>query len=53
MVASHPYDLRAAREVGLNTVFVYRPLENGRVEDSVDDTEGEFDHRIEDLRDIP
>ena len=53
MVASHPYDLRAAREVGLNTVFVYRPLENGRVEDAVDDTEGEFDHRIEDLQDIP
>ena len=53
MVASHPYDLRAAREVGLNTVFVYRPLENGRLEDAVDDTAGEFDHRIDDLRDMP
>ncbi|MEU5843735.1 haloacid dehalogenase type II [Rhodococcus sp. NPDC047139] len=53
MVASHPYDLRAAREAGLNTVFMYRPLESGRLEDAVDDTSGEFDHRIDDLRDIP
>ena len=37
MVASHPYDLRAAHEVGLNTVFVYRPYEFGRTSDAVDD----------------
>jgi 2-haloacid dehalogenase len=53
MVASHPYDLRAARELGMGTVFVYRPLEFGRVGDAVDDVDGEFDHRITDIRDVP
>jgi len=52
MVASHPYDLRAAREVGLNTIFVYRPLEFGRLEDAVDEHD-EFDHRVEDIRELP
>ncbi|AVL99134.1 haloacid dehalogenase type II [Gordonia iterans] len=53
MVASHPYDLRAAKAVGLNTIFVYRPFEFGSVEFAVDDVDGEFDHRITDLRQIP
>ena len=53
MVASHPYDLRAAKAVGLNTIFVYRPFEFGSVEFAVDDADGEFDHRITDLRQIP
>ncbi len=53
MVASHPYDLRAAREVGLNTIFVYRPMEFGRLDDAVDDNDHEFDHWIEDIRDLP
>lgn len=53
MVASHPYDLRAAREVGLNTVFVYRPYEFGRLSNAVDDGIAEFDHRIDDIRDLP
>ncbi len=52
MVGSHPDDLRAAREVGLNTVFVYRPLEFGRLEDAVDEHD-EFDHRVEDIRELP
>ncbi len=53
MVASHPYDLRAARKVGMNTVFVYRPQEFGRIEDAVDDNDREFDHRIDDIRNLP
>ncbi|UYP18368.1 haloacid dehalogenase type II [Rhodococcus sp. Z13] len=53
MVASHPYDLEAAREVGLHTVFVDRPLENGRLEDAVVAPDGGFDHRIDDLRAVP
>lgn len=53
MVASHPYDLRAAREVGLNTIFVYRPEEFGRIKDAVDDSGREFDHWIDDIHDLP
>nr|WP_206037847.1 haloacid dehalogenase type II [Rhodococcus sp. HNM0569] len=51
MVASHPYDLRAAREHGMRTVFVYRPLEHGDARYAEDATE--FDHRVDDVRDIP
>ena len=29
MVASHPYELEAARSIGLGTIFVSRPLEYG------------------------
>jgi 2-haloacid dehalogenase len=29
MVASHPYDLKAAGSLGLGTIFVNRPLEYG------------------------
>lgn len=53
MVASHPYDLRAARAVGMKTVFVHRPLEFGRIDHSVDDARGEFDHRIDSIADMP
>lgn len=53
MVASHPYDLRAAKDAGLGTVFVYRPLEYGTLDEAVDDIDNEFDHRVEDIRDIP
>ena len=53
MVAAHPYDLRAASEVGMHTVFVYRPLEFGSEVFAVDATAGEFDHRVTDIGDIP
>lgn len=53
MVAAHPYDLRAARAVGMGTVFVYRPDEFGRIEDAVDDEAREFDHWVADIRDLP
>lgn len=56
MVACHKYDLRAAKELGLNTAFVARPLEfgvNGKVdvlfEDSFDVNARDFLHLAEQL----
>ncbi|WP_237570678.1 haloacid dehalogenase type II [Mycolicibacterium lacusdiani] len=52
LVAAHPSDLRAARDAGLMTAYVARPLERGpgrkppRVED------GEFDYLAEDFQDL-
>lgn len=52
LVATHPSDLRAARDAGLRTAYVARPLERGpgrqppRVED------GEFDHVATDFLDL-
>lgn len=52
MVASHPYDLRAASALGLGTVFVYRPMEYGAIELAHEDTAGEFDQRVRSILDI-
>jgi 2-haloacid dehalogenase len=52
LVAAHPGDLRAARDAGLMTAYVARPLEHGpgrrppRVED------GEFDFAAKDFVDL-
>lgn len=52
LVAAHPSDLRAARDAGLKTAYVPRPLERGpgrplpRVED------GEFDYTADDFIDL-
>lgn len=52
LVAAHPSDLRAARDAGLMTAYVARPLERGpgrrppRVED------GEFDYTADDFIDL-
>ena len=52
LVAAHPSDLRSAREAGLMTAYVARPLEHGpdrpppRVED------GEFDFVADDFLDL-
>ena len=52
LVAAHPSDLRAARDAGLMTAFVARPLERGpghllpRVED------GEFNFTADDFLDL-
>lgn len=52
LVAAHPSDLRAARDAGLKTAYVARPLERGpgrrppRVED------GEFDYTADDFIDL-
>ncbi|MCP9272479.1 haloacid dehalogenase type II [Mycolicibacterium arenosum] len=52
LVAAHPSDLRAARDAGLMTAYVARPLERGpgrrppRVED------GEFDYTADDFVDL-
>jgi 2-haloacid dehalogenase len=52
MVAAHQDDLNAAREVGLRSAFVMRPLEHGP--DSVPDlsTDGAFDLVATDIVDL-
>jgi 2-haloacid dehalogenase len=52
MVASHPYDLRAAAALGLGTVFVYRPDEYGSTEFAHQDNGAEFDQRVTSIADI-
>lgn len=52
MVASHPYDLRAAVEQGLGTVFVYRPMEYGDPALAHEDPDGEFGQCVSSLLDI-
>jgi 2-haloacid dehalogenase len=52
LVAAHPSDLRAARDAGLTTAYVARPLERGpgRTPPRVED--GEFDYLAEDFLDL-
>lgn len=52
LVAAHPSDLRAARDAGLMTAYVARPLERGpgRTPPRVED--GEFDYLAEDFLDL-
>lgn len=52
MVASHPYDLRAAAALGLGTIFVYRPDEYGSVELAHEDKSGQFDQCVTSISDI-
>ncbi|MGH3727071.1 MAG: haloacid dehalogenase type II [Mycobacterium sp.] len=49
MVAAHPYDLRAAREIGMGTVFVSRPREYGDPTLAHADADREFDQRVTDI----
>jgi 2-haloacid dehalogenase len=52
MVASHKYDLRAARELGFATAFIARPLEYG--DPALADVEpgDEFDINAADFEDL-
>jgi 2-haloacid dehalogenase len=53
MVACHPSDLRAARDCGLQTAFVPRPLEYGNAVDTRSDVvAGEFDLTATDFNDL-
>lgn len=52
MVASHPYDLRAAREVGMGTVFVSRPAEYGDPALAHTDSDNEFDQHVSGIGEI-
>jgi 2-haloacid dehalogenase len=49
MVACHPYDLRAAADVGLGTVFVKRPDEYGDVSLAHQAADHEFDQQVSSL----
>ncbi len=52
LVAAHPSDLRAARDVGLRTAYVARPLEYGPNQRPPNYQEGEFDVTATDFLDL-
>jgi len=52
LVAAHPSDLRAAREAGLMTAFVARPLERGPGRPLPGMEAGEFDIAAQDFFDL-
>jgi 2-haloacid dehalogenase len=52
LVAAHPSDLRAARDAGLRTAFVARPLEFGRTQRPHGIDDGEFDVTATDFLDL-
>jgi 2-haloacid dehalogenase len=52
MVASHKYDLRAARELGFATAFVARPLEYGDPALADVEASDEFDINAGDFQDL-
>jgi 2-haloacid dehalogenase len=52
LVAAHPSDLRAAREVGLGTAFVSRPREYGPHQRAPKMDDGEFDVTATDFLDL-
>jgi 2-haloacid dehalogenase len=52
LVAAHPSDLRAARDAGLRTAFVFRPAEHGPDRALRKPAEGEFDVLADDFLDL-
>lgn len=52
MVAAHPSDLRAAREAGLRTAFVFRPAEYGPDRTLNRPADGEFEFIANDFLDL-
>ena len=52
LVAAHPGDLRAARDVGLRTAYVARPLEYGPNQRAHRMEDGEFDFTATDFLDL-
>ena len=52
LVAAHPSDLRAARDAGLTTAYVMRPLERGEGRRLPRYEEGEFDFVASDFVDL-
>ncbi|BBY50261.1 haloacid dehalogenase [Mycolicibacterium arabiense] len=52
LVAAHPSDLRAARDAGLTTAYVARPLERGPGHEAPRVEDGEFDYLAEDFLDL-
>ena len=52
LVAAHPSDLRAARDAGLRTAYVSRPLERGPDREPPRVEDGEFDYVASDFLDL-
>ncbi|KAF6827234.1 haloacid dehalogenase [Colletotrichum plurivorum] len=50
MVAAHVYDLRAAREVGMKTIYIHRWTDD--VDEDMERVRGEFDAFLEDMKDL-
>ncbi len=52
MVAAHPNDLQAARQPGLRTAYVHRPLEFGPTRTPTPPAPGAFDFMAKDFGDL-
>lgn len=52
LVAAHPSDLRAARDAGLMTAYVARPLERGPGRKPLTVEDGEFDFVADEFIDL-
>jgi 2-haloacid dehalogenase len=52
MTAAHTNDLNAARELGLRTAYVHRPLESGPGRERTRPADGDFDVVADDFRDM-
>lgn len=52
LIAAHPSDLRAARDAGLRTALVFRPLEHGPARTPRQPPDGEFDISASDFDDL-
>ena len=52
MVAAHPWDLRSAKQAGLHTAYVPRPLERGETNPGAGDPMPEFDINAKDFPDL-
>ncbi|KAF6838157.1 haloacid dehalogenase [Colletotrichum musicola] len=50
MVAAHAYDLRAAREVGMTTIYIHRWTDD--MDEDMERVRGEFDAFLKDMKDL-
>jgi 2-haloacid dehalogenase len=52
MVAAHIGDLQSAKELGLKTAYVHRPLEYGPARPSTPPEPGRFDYSVKDFKEL-
>lgn len=52
LVASHKYDLNAARECGYKTAYIFRPFEFGAVKEGQEPIDNEFDFMTNSIDDL-
>ena len=51
MVAAHAYDLRAAKEIGMKTIYIHRWTDD--IHEDMEQVRGEFDVFLENMEDLP